>query len=134
MTEPDPAVPADAILAGIRELVGARDELAARMQPGRSYGAAEFNAAQDRLAERVPPLLAAVEAVLKLADDWEAEGMRLDPQAYENCARALREAIASALTGTQPAGPPQSEEDRRAAAEALEGLRTRLAGKGDGDG
>jgi predicted house-cleaning noncanonical NTP pyrophosphatase (MazG superfamily) len=30
--------------------------------------------------------------------------------------------------------PAQSEEDRRAAAETLEALRTRLAGKGDGDG
>jgi hypothetical protein len=46
----------------------------------------------------------------------------------------VREAITAALTGAQPAGPPQSGEDRRAAAEALEGLRTRLAGKGDGDG
>ena len=58
--------PASAALAAIRADIGARDDLITRMQPGRSYPVAEFNGAQDRLAERVPSLLAAVERVLEL--------------------------------------------------------------------
>jgi hypothetical protein len=95
---------AAAILAGIRELIGARDELVARMQPGRSYGAAEFNAAQDRLAERVPALLAAIEAVLALTEGpMGLEGRRLpaDGQAVRN---AVRKAITSELTKGETPG------------------------------
>ena len=119
---PDPSpVPASATLAAIRADIGARDDLITRMQPGRSYPVAEFNGAQDRLAERVPSLLAAVEAVLKLAGDWDNESVRLDAVAarsfpggdrgviaaaragvFQGCAEALREAITAALTGAQP--------------------------------
>jgi len=40
-------------------------------------------------------------------------------------------AITSALTGEQATEPPQTEDDRRAAAEALTALRERLAGDGN---
>jgi hypothetical protein len=53
------------------------------------------------LLPRVRRAVDAVDRVRELADEWDAEGMRIDPQAYENCARALREAITSALTGKE---------------------------------
>jgi hypothetical protein len=106
---PDPAVPAAAILADTRKLIRARDELVARMHPGRSYGAAEFSAAQDRLAERVPLLLAAVEAVLKAADEWmntswpddggDRAGVATEQIILDGI--ALREAIVRALAGKE---------------------------------
>ena len=70
---------------------------------------------------RIVSLLAAIEAVLKLAGDWDNESVRLDAVAarsfpggdrgviaaaragvFQGCAEALREAITSALTGAQP--------------------------------
>ncbi len=63
-----------AALAGIRGLIAARDDLTARMDWS-AVDVSEFNAAQDKLAARVPALLAAVEAALKLADEWEQEGV-----------------------------------------------------------
>jgi hypothetical protein len=104
---------------------------------------------------RISSLLAAIERVLELADDLDAEAAQADTRAQRadergadtactvlyaratalnEGARRFRAAITAALTGPQPADPPQSEDERRAAAEALEALRTRLAGKGDGDG
>lgn len=50
-----------AYLAEVREAVRQRDELLPRMP----VDVSEFNAAQDRLAEPAPRLLAAVEAALK---------------------------------------------------------------------
>ena len=108
----------------------------------------------EQVAEYVPSLIGAVERVLELADELDAEAAQADAwaqradergadtacavlyaraTALNKGARRSREAITDALAGARPADPPQSEEDRRAAAEALEGLRTRLAGKGDGD-
>jgi len=43
----------------------------------------------------------------------------------------VREAITAALTGDSESEPPQTEADRRAADEALEALRERLAGDGN---
>lgn len=48
-----------------------------------------------------PRLVAAVEAAMKLAGEFEAEGYRLDAGAYESCGQALREAITTALTGEE---------------------------------
>jgi hypothetical protein len=45
-------------------------------------------------ADDVPLLVAAVEAALKLADEWEADSLIIDPEI------ALREAITRELTGT----------------------------------
>jgi hypothetical protein len=160
MSGPDPAVPAAAILAGIRE----RYEYLGPLYRNTAF-------MLDAVVQDVPLLLGAVEAVLKLHQPGrimifgytcerheahrffsitatEADDVRACPDCkatvYNSCtgcgpqvsvdACPVREAITSALTGAQPADPPQSEEDRRAAAEALEALRTRLAGKGDGDG
>ena len=53
-----------AFLAGAQEAVRQQDELVARMRTA-AVSAVEFNAAQDRLAERVPSLLAAVAEVFK---------------------------------------------------------------------
>jgi hypothetical protein len=71
-------------------------------------------------AGMVLPLVAAVEAVPALAGKWEKEAARLDgisegstdpqqraaismrAQAFEECARDLREAVTAALTGPQP--------------------------------
>ena len=43
-----------------------------------------------------PRLLAAIDAVLKLADDWEADSFIVDPEI------ALRATITTALSGTHP--------------------------------
>jgi hypothetical protein len=60
---PDDTLPA--ALDEIRELVSERDKLVACAAVA-AVSVAEFNAAQDRLAERVPRLLAALDEVLKL--------------------------------------------------------------------
>jgi hypothetical protein len=93
-----------AILAGIKERRASRAEHA----PGMGAPAAEFDL-----------LVAAVEAVLKLADEWDAEFARLEPSgadatgrampgnylvsgrtgALEDCAQALRAAITRELSG-----------------------------------
>jgi hypothetical protein len=87
---------------------------------GRGYrnGAtgAECARLSDAAADDVPRLVAALEAVLKLADKWEQEGRRLaalaaeetDPQsriavslraqAFEDCAK-VRDAVTRELTG-----------------------------------
>jgi len=59
-------------------------------------------------------LLAAVEAAWALAAN----------------AQVVRAAITAALTGDSESEPPQTEADRRAADEAIEALRERLAGDG----
>jgi hypothetical protein len=109
---PDPS----AILAGIRER---RARVVAA-----NLNADAFNdayAAMVRLArEDSALLLAAVGAVLELADDWTATSDELDDRtehpgtdeearpilqgealAYNSCAQHLREAITSALTGKE---------------------------------
>ena len=52
-------------------------------------------------------LVGAIREVLKLAGDWESEGLRLDAEAYENCARAVRETIRAALAGKEAGDGPQ---------------------------
>jgi hypothetical protein len=91
---PDPVA---AYLVEVRELIGKRDELVARMQVA-AVDVREFNAAQDRLAEHGPRLLAAVEAVLKLADDWGTDRPG-DSPVTGACGRRLREEISRALLG-----------------------------------
>lgn len=108
-----------AALAGIRELIAAQDELVDRGRQREAIPLIEFNAAQDRLAERVPPLLAALEAaVLKLPAKWEQEAsaldatatrlpsapayaMRVDAGQLRDCARELRKAISRELLGKE---------------------------------
>ena len=51
-------------LAGIKALITERDDLAARIDWARPDDIARFDAAQDKLARRVPSLVAAVEAAL----------------------------------------------------------------------
>jgi hypothetical protein len=75
-----------AVLTPYRELVKARDDLAARMD----WSAAElpeFNAAQDKLAARVPALLAALEAALKHHRYIDRGGPDLRPVC--SCSRLL---------------------------------------------
>jgi hypothetical protein len=89
--------PVAAYLAEAREAVGQRDELVARMAVA-SVGAIEFNAAQDRLADRAPALLGAVEAVLALTRDSEGDDL------YPSCDLTVgdvRAAISAALLGEQ---------------------------------
>lgn len=92
--------PVAAYLAEVRRLVSQRDELVNRVT---AVGVPEFNAAQDRLAERTPPLLTALEAVLAQVD--QAKEVR-DYSGYETGGRLvgwnlnpakLREAISAAL-------------------------------------
>jgi hypothetical protein len=86
----------------------------------------------EQVAEFVPSLVAAVEAVLKEADEWDADAAELDrdiararksPHASDHaqartdealagelrgCATKLREAITAALTGEEASDGPQS--------------------------
>lgn len=86
----------------IRGLIAARDELIARIPWDEPDEIAKFNAVQDKLAARVPRLLAAVSAVLELADEWSQDKYKatlpLDLM-RQQCAEALREAIRSSLAG-----------------------------------
>jgi hypothetical protein len=84
-----------ATLGEIRNLVGERDELVARMRVA-AVGVEEFNAAQDRLAERVPRLLALADAVLALTRD--GSGDDLYPTS-DLTVGDLRDAISKALLG-----------------------------------
>jgi hypothetical protein len=96
-----------ALLAGWRDLIAARDDLAARTNWDDPASVSEFNAAQDKLAARVPLLLDAVEAVLKLADEAEPwgwkpgeRGIRI-PVRWDLDPAKVREAITAALTGKE---------------------------------
>jgi hypothetical protein len=60
---PDPLATS---LDRIRELITARDHLTSRTDWSNPVSVAEFNAAQDKLAARVPSLLAAIDAARKL--------------------------------------------------------------------
>lgn len=100
-----------AILSGIRER-------------GYRNGAtgAECARLSDSAAVDVPVLLAAIDAALKVADEWDAQAKKLESrseflfersgetaavmldgrsQAHKDCARALREAISRELTGQE---------------------------------
>ena len=85
----DPA----ALLSPIRERSGAALEF-----PLSGFAEDSIRACTQSAMD-VPRLLAAVEAALKLAGKWDAERLRLDTEAYEICARALRAAITTALVG-----------------------------------
>lgn len=87
---------ASATLAGIRER-------SAKALPGFSSDVRTYvDSAND-----VPFLLAAVEAVLKLADDWDREAREIPgfkgigASAYQACAKEIREAITTALAGKE---------------------------------
>jgi len=83
------------LLSPIRE----RYRTSLAMLPGGppSSGAwAHVNSADD-----VPGLLKAVEAALKLADDWDTQGLVLRAGVHEDCARELRAAITTALAGEE---------------------------------
>jgi hypothetical protein len=70
-------------LEEIRGFVAQRDELLARINAAEGGSAEywdaveEFNPAQDKLAAQAPRLVAALEAVLALADEWEATAATL---------------------------------------------------------
>lgn len=66
--------PLAAALDEVRVLVAARDALVRRMATGEAVGVPVFNAAQDRLAERVPALLAAVDAALASHEPYPLYG------------------------------------------------------------
>ena len=109
---PDPATPS-AVLAPIRER--------SRKATAREGDTAEWLGAALRSAtEDVPLLVTGYEALLKLADDWEAKAEKIGAQiALEDCdgasagfkmigyqnhrdhAKALRAAIGAALTGKE---------------------------------
>lgn len=111
-----------AALADMRERVAERDKLVERMKTGEIIVIGEFNASQDRLAKVAPQALAAVEAALKLAGDWQVSAaafevrtlelgdprMGADNLAYarklRSCSAALREAIGRELTGKENDG------------------------------
>ena len=82
MTEPDPS----ATLAGIKER-------------GYRNGAtgAECARLSDAAAVDIPVLVAALEAALKLADEWKTFAAPGDAQ--DECADELRAAITAALAG-----------------------------------
>lgn len=58
--------PLSSYLTGVRELLGDGDALVSRLASGARVSAAELNVVQDKLAARVPALLAAVEAALEV--------------------------------------------------------------------
>lgn len=94
MTAAPAADPVAAYLAETAELIARRDELVARMTVA-AVDAPTFNAAQDRLAERVPALAAALTAVLALPVQWKQFAVPGDAQ--DECADELREAIEAVL-------------------------------------
>ena len=98
--------------------------LAAIRERGYRNGAtgAECARLSDSAAVDVPVLLAAIDAALKVADEWDALAKKLESrseflfersgetaavmldgrsQAHKDCARALREAISRELTGQE---------------------------------
>lgn len=93
MTAPDAV---DTYLAEVREAIRQRDELVARARIAR-VNTAEFNAAQDRLAEPAPHLLAAVEAVLALTRDTDGNDLPGESEVpVGEFARAIYEALEGA--------------------------------------
>ena len=85
-----------AALDEIRERVGQSAALLTRMP----VSPREFNASQDRLAEWTAPLLAALDAVLDLADGWSVDRARTTKAALRRQdAQFVREAISRALLG-----------------------------------
>ena len=104
-------------LAGIRGLIAARDDLAARIDWAKPDDVSEFNAAQDKLAARVPVLLAAIEPVLKEHQPVN-RGEGLEPicgtchKGFWPC-RTYR-AITTVLTG-EPARAALAGEDKERA-------------------
>lgn len=105
-------------LAAIRGLLAARDALIGRMRAGAIVGSPEFNAAQDRLAERVPSLVAALDEVLKTAGEWEASSDARPLVTRKYAAECFRAAIVRALTadgGTEGAGQRSTGTSWRAA-------------------
>jgi hypothetical protein len=83
-----------AALDEIRERVGERDALIERMKVA-AVGVPEFNAAQDRLAECTPRLLAALDKVLKLTEPSDQPLVRII-----RC-DVIREAISRELLGKE---------------------------------
>ena len=125
MPDTTPSSPASAALSEIRGLVTRRDQMLARMNAAQfdDAGSREveerFTAAQDKLAARVPSLVAAIEIALELAADWERKADEADDraeaasgrgdkdaslmlsgrgQALHDCSFALRAAITRELT------------------------------------
>ena len=110
MTENDPL---SAALDAVRDLIGARDALVRQ----ETIGVREFAAAEGRLADRVPRLLAALDAVLAVEARWQENLSRLyeragqlgDPRMttdilaearrLEQCGEELRSAVSAALAG-----------------------------------
>ena len=101
----DPA----SVLSGVRALITRRDQLEARMNAASwddsGYREAEerFTEVQDKLAARVPRLLAAVEAALEVAALIERYGAVLPGRGVpvQHASEALRQAITTALTGKE---------------------------------
>lgn len=100
-----------AALEETRRLVADGDELIDHMQRGQTVTTLEFNAAQDKLAERGLVLLAALDVVLKLTGTWQAEARKRTPRGMgqiaadrADCARQIREAIVLAMTGEAARG------------------------------
>ena len=111
MPTPDPGP--SATLEAIRDRAG----VVAKLGPPRPGG--DLINAAHRSAADVPSLVAALEAALKLADDWKAEAARMEPSgadavqpampgnylvsgrigALEDCVQELREGITRALNG-----------------------------------
>lgn len=74
-----------AILSGIRELIAGRAAMAARMDWDDPDAVAGFNALTDKLAARVPSLLTAAEAVLKLHQPVTTNGGWLEGREWQEC-------------------------------------------------
>ena len=115
-----------AALEEIKGLITRRDQLLARIDnspydAGLREAEERFNAAQDKLAARTPLLVAALEAVLKLADTWDAQANQASDRSdaaneagetgtfylaagkaltLDECTDALREAISRVLADT----------------------------------
>jgi hypothetical protein len=89
-----------AALARIRE----RHALAVTPDPDPVFFGSLFQIKSHLVRTDVPRLLAAVDAALKLADEWEADTIADDyaaQSAYNHCAGSLRAAITAALAAAQ---------------------------------
>lgn len=111
--------PVDARLAEVRKLLAERDLMVERLRGVRTIrvSVAEFNAAQDRLAECVPALLAALEVVQGIASAWGAETVPSASQAgsvraantLRACGASLQQAIFAALRDARDARDAQGD-------------------------